>query len=353
MLDISSSRIPLTIIGGFLGSGKTTLLNRIISSADGRRFAVIVNDFGDINIDARLVVSVEGETIALSNGCICCVIRDDLVTEVQKLCRLPDPPEHIIIESSGVSRPLSIVDSFFRPEIRQLVDVQTIITLLDADLVVDEAATYADIAYAQIAVADLVVVNKIDLVSSAQRAAVRAQVERIVPRARIVETTFGRIPLALLFDHDVSAAIPRLPREMDPTHLHVHSANDDHGHDHSGDFSSWGYRSTEKSFSFNAIQRIVEKLPRGIYRAKGLIRLTLGNGEHGIFQLAGRRSSLKLTPSTPGVAVTTEIVFIGQPGTITDNDLRDLIDDAWRTANDPLSGPHIVTDLRAFQVEFV
>lgn len=126
-------KIPLTIVGAFLGAGKTTLLNHIIANADGRRFAFVVNDFGAINIDARLVVAVDGETIALSNGCICCVIRDDLVTEVETLAGRPDPSEHIIIESSGVAKPLGVVESLSKPDHQQVAEVQTILTLLDAD----------------------------------------------------------------------------------------------------------------------------------------------------------------------------------------------------------------------------
>ena len=339
-------RIALTIVGGFLGSGKTTLLNHLLHNDEGRRFAVVVNDFGDINIDARLVVAVEGETVALSNGCICCAIRDDLVSEVLRLCQRPIPPEHIIIESSGVSRPLAIVESFFRPEIRQHVRVQTILTLLDAHQVMDEAATYADIAYAQIAVADIVVINKADLVSPEQLAVVRGQVERIVPRARILETSFGRIALALLFDHDFSPAAA--DRSGDGVKKHDHG----HNHAHAEEFAAWSYRDQNKAFPFSAIQRMAELLPRGIYRAKGIVRLALSSNDYGVFQMTGRRSSLRLRP-LDGPPPVTELIFIGHPGTTTEHDLHTLIEDAWNAANDPDAAPYLVTDLRAFQVEFL
>lgn len=337
-------RIALTIVGGFLGSGKTTLLNHLLHNDEGRRFAVVVNDFGDINIDARLVVAVEGETVALSNGCICCAIRDDLVGEVLRLCQRPDPPEYIIIESSGVSRPLTIVESFFRPEIRQHVRVQTILTLLDAHQVMDEAATYADIAYAQIAVADIVVINKADLVSSEQLAVVRGQVERIVPRARILETSFGRIALTLLFDHDFSPVAAE--RSADGVKKH------DHDHGHTDQFAAWSYRDQDKAFPFSAIQRMAELLPRGIYRAKGIVRLAASSNDYGVFQMTGRRSSLRLRP-LDGLPPATELIFIGHPGTTTEHDLHSLIEDAWNAAHDPDAAPYVVTDLRAFQVEFL
>src|SRR5688572_15521261 len=99
---------PLTIITGFLGAGKTTLLNRILSADHGLKIAVLVNDFGTVNIDAAMIVNVEGETYSLSNGCICCTIREDLVKAVREVLNRADPPEYIVIETSGVSDPLEV-----------------------------------------------------------------------------------------------------------------------------------------------------------------------------------------------------------------------------------------------------
>lgn len=340
---IGRARIPLTIVGGFLGSGKTTLLNHIITNANGRRFAVVVNDFGAINIDARLIVAVEGQTVALTNGCVCCVIRDDLVSEVLALCRRDDPPEHIIIECSGVSKPVAVVDSFFLPEVATFVEVQTIVTLLDADLAIDEAATYADLAFAQVAVADLVVINKTDLVAPSRLAALRQRVGAIVPRARVLETSFAAVPMELLFDHAVSAAAAERGQQA--------GQHEGHRHHHGPSFATWTYRDDRRSFSFDAVHRFVERLPLGIVRAKGMVRLDLPSGESGVLQVTGRRGWLTLAPA--GGTVATEIVFIGAPGTTTADELDRLADSAWREANDPHGSPHIVTDLRAFQVEFL
>src|SRR5262245_14173064 len=113
--------VPLTIIGGFLGAGKTSLVNHILTHSTGRRVAVLVNDFGAVNIDAKLIVSVEGETVSLANGCVCCTIRDDLLREVIKLLSREPRPDHIVVETSGVSRPVSVAETFLAPSAQGLV----------------------------------------------------------------------------------------------------------------------------------------------------------------------------------------------------------------------------------------
>lgn len=340
------SPIPVTIIGGFLGSGKTSLLNHIINNTRGKRFAVLVNDFGEINIDAKLVVSVEGETISLANGCVCCVIRDDLLKEVIRLCERDPLPEHIVIESSGVARPVSVAETFFNPAVQHLVEVQNMITLLDADLVIDDQADYTDLAYAQVAVADLVVINKTDLVPPQRLETVRKKVEAIVPRACIWETTFGEVPLDLIFDDQMSRVMENL-REKNKL-LTPH-----HEHHHGEEFASWTFCS-QAEWSFNALQRAVEHLPKGIFRAKGMVRLDLETDDYGILQVTGRRGWLKLVEQEPDAdeVVTTELVFIGKPGSTSNDDLKRHFEQAWQAANDQGEEGYTVTDLRAFNVIF-
>ena len=140
-----STTTPVTIVGGFLGSGKTSLLNHILTRAHGKRVAVLVNDFGAINVDAKLIVSVEGETVSMMNGCVCCTIRDDLLIEVERLLASENPPEHIVIETSGVSKPVSVAETFINPSVQSFVDVR-IIVVLDALLALVEQAEYHDLA---------------------------------------------------------------------------------------------------------------------------------------------------------------------------------------------------------------
>ena len=340
------SPIPVTIIGGFLGSGKTSLLNHIINNTRGKRFAVLVNDFGEINIDAKLVVSVEGETISLANGCVCCVIRDDLLKEVIRLCERDPLPEHIVIESSGVARPVSVAETFFNPAVQHLVEVQNMITLLDADLVIDDQADYTDLAYAQVAVADLVVINKTDLVPPQRLETVRKKVEAIVPRACIWETTFGEVPLDLIFDDQMSRVMENLRGKNKLLTPH-------HEHHHGEEFATWTFRS-QAEWSFNALQLAVEHLPKGIFRAKGMVRLDLETDDYGILQVTGRRGWLKLVEQEPDAdeVVTTELVFIGKPGSTSNDDLKRHFEQAWQAANDQGEEGYTVTDLRAFNVIF-
>lgn len=128
------SKVPVTIITGFLGSGKTTLMNRILNGNSGRRIAVMVNDFGEINIDSQLVVSAQQNMISLANGCICCTVENNLIEQLHNLLNLrKGPPECILIETSGVSNPMKVAHTLKYPQFRDKVHIDAIITMLDAD----------------------------------------------------------------------------------------------------------------------------------------------------------------------------------------------------------------------------
>jgi G3E family GTPase len=333
--------IPLTIVGGFLGAGKTCVLNHILRHASGTSIAVLVNDFGAVNIDARLIVSVEGETVSLANGCVCCTIREDLLTEVIKLCRRERRPEHIVIETSGVSNPLVVAETFLNPAARRFVEPRNVISVLDAELAMSVHTEYRALAMDQIAVADLVIVNKTDLIAPGQLPALRRHIEEISPRARIWETSMGVVPLDLFFDQSF------------PQGSNCERPAADRHDDHARQFAAWVYRS-ERVWSCSEIQRAVEKLPREIYRAKGTVRLDLGANDYGVFHMTGKRSWLELREADASEAVTTELIFVGRPGTVTDDSIRihfeRAIEEAQSSARDGTG--YIVTDLRAFTVLF-
>jgi len=345
---VSLTPVPVTIIGGFLGAGKTSLLNHILTNSTGRRVAVLVNDFGDINIDAKLIVSIEGETVSLANGCICCTIRDDLLTEVLRVLGTEPRPEYIVIETSGVSKPVAVAETFLNPSTQGLVDVQNMITVVDAELVVDDTAGFGDIAFDQIIVADMVVINKTDLVSKQQVTDLTQRIEQIVPGARIWETTYGIVPLELIFHEQVSTAMESFrDGSVAATGTEQKSTGDNHN------FHTWTFRSDER-WSFDALERAMSNLPRDIYRAKGIVQLDLDTGDYGILQMAGRRTTLKLSePDAHMTApITTELVFIGESKTVSDERIAAVFDEALRAASHDSEETHIVADLRAFNVLF-
>jgi G3E family GTPase len=343
----TTSLVPLTIIGGFLGSGKTSLVNHMLNHSASRRVAVLVNDFGSINIDAKLIVSVEGETISLANGCVCCTIRDDLLLEVIKLLERDPVPDHIVIETSGVSRPVAVAETFLSPTAQSLVDVRHLISILDADLTVDPTASYGDLALDQIKTADIVVINKTDLVTSCQLAELRTRVATIAPRAHIWETTHGIVPLELIFDDQLSVALEELHCRKSDSH-----ASPDHEHGPEGCFEAWSYHGDE-AWSFKALEQAMTSLPRGIYRAKGFVRLDLDTGDYGILHLTGQRSWLRLCEPLDVNPVNTELIFIGQRGATTNEEIRCHLEQSLDDVRRRGDAGYIVKDLRAFNVIFV
>ncbi len=188
------NRIPVTILTGFLGAGKTTLLNHLLHGGHGRRIAVLVNDFGAVNIDAQLIVGVEGEdTVNLANGCICCTIRDDLYRAVLEICQRSDPPEYILVETSGVSDPLAVAHTFTQTALSQYVHVEAILTVVDAEQYEAIPRENQVLALDQIGTADIVVLNKVDLITLPQRIAIEERIRYISPKARILLTQHGQL----------------------------------------------------------------------------------------------------------------------------------------------------------------
>ena len=210
-----TARVPMIVLGGFLGAGKTTLLNRILAGAGGVRSAVLVNDFGDLDVDGALVTAHGGDTIRFANGCLCCAMGDDLVGALDRLlAREEQRPDRFVVEASGVADPAAIADvATLHPELER----DLVVVLADAETL---RAHYEDrrlreTIARQLDAADLLVLNKCDRVGEEERAAVTAWAHARV-RAPITHTVEANVPVALLLDSPTAAAAPPAARAPEP-----------------------------------------------------------------------------------------------------------------------------------------
>jgi G3E family GTPase len=229
-MTMTQAQIPVTVLTGYLGSGKTTLLNRILSEDHGKRYAVIVNEFGEIGIDNDLIVESDEEIYEMNNGCICCTVRGDLIRTVEGLMRRPGRFDAILVETTGLADPAPVAQTFFMDdEVRSKTRLDAVVALVDAKhlpLRLKDSREAED----QIAFADVVVLNKTDLVSEAELRDVEAAVRAINPAARIHKTQRSGVPLAEVLDRgafDLSRAL-----DNDPHFLDAHDHDHDHDHDH-------------------------------------------------------------------------------------------------------------------------
>jgi G3E family GTPase len=309
--------ISLTVIGGFLGAGKTTLLNALLREAGDRRLAVLVNDFGAINIDAELVQSREGEMISLRNGCICCGVSGDFIGELALLRDRDDPPEHVVVEASGVADPGAIVALGDMPGYRR--DAAVIVA--DAESVRARAADEATgpMIRRQLRAADLIVLNKSDLVTEAQLAGTHAWLRDLAgPSTAIVPTSFGAVPVdvALGARPHVAGAVAAGPaRPAAAPAPDAHADHDHHDHAPHPDFETWSW-SGEAALSGAGLVAALEALPDGIVRAKGLLRLREDPQRRYLLQLVGRRYSIEADRPWGETTPSSRLVVIGLPGSV-------------------------------------
>jgi G3E family GTPase len=239
MTDPAPTRTPVTVLTGYLGAGKTTLLNRILTEDHGRRYAVIVNEFGEIGIDNDLIVGADEEVFEMSNGCVCCTVRGDLIRVVQGLAKRKGGFDAIVVETTGLADPGPVAQTFFVDEdVKARTQLDSVTTVVDAkhvQLRLDDSKE----AREQIAFADQIVLNKTDLVSEAELVAVEARIRRLNPLAPIHRSERSNVPLEAILGRggfDLSRMLELEPEFLNPAHGeagHVHDEHceDDH-HDH-------------------------------------------------------------------------------------------------------------------------
>jgi len=309
---MSTDQIPVTVLTGYLGAGKTTLLNRILTEDHGRRYAVIVNEFGEIGIDNDLVVGADEEVFEMNNGCVCCTVRGDLIRVLSGLMKRKGGFDAIVVETTGLADPGPVAQTFFvDDEVKARTRLDSVTTVVDARHVVDRIADSRE-AREQIAFADQIILNKTDLVSEEELAAVEARLRRLNPLAPIHRAERSNVPLETVLGRgafDLERIVELQPEFLNPAHGepgHVHDEHcghdHDHGHDHhhhDHDHGHGGHAhagaedirgvslSTEKPIDGNRFTRWIDQLlaEQGpdILRAKGIIDVK-GEDKRLVFQ---------------------------------------------------------------------
>jgi G3E family GTPase len=210
----TKDQVPVTVLTGYLGAGKTTLLNRILSENHGKKYAVVINEFGELGVDNDLVVDTDEEVFEMNNGCICCTVRGDLIRIVGGLMKRRDRFDGIIIETTGLANPAPVAQTFFVDDVvKEKTRLDAIVTVVDAKHLPQRLQDSAE-AEEQIAFADVIVLNKIDLVTAEELAEVEAMIRRINKFARIHHATKGSVPIAEVLDQgafDLSRVLVHAP----------------------------------------------------------------------------------------------------------------------------------------------
>ena len=294
-LRAAAGSLPLTVIGGFLGAGKTTLLNRLLSAPGGRRVAVLVNDFGRIDIDAALIRSRTDDMISLANGCACCSVAGDLTKALIALAQREDPPDAIVLEASGLADPRGIAQvALANPALR----LDGLLTVVDAETLGDRLADRdtGPMVTAQIDAADMIVLAKLDLLSADGQARAR----RLLDARPVVEASHGDLPADVVLG---------IGSRRDLADEPVPAVG------HASPFRSWTLEA-RSPLDRGRTMGFLAALPPAVIRAKGLVDLADAPAHANVFQRVGRRWSLDAGDRWPTDDRRTQIVLLGPEGAV-------------------------------------
>jgi G3E family GTPase len=301
-LDLPKRGMPVTIITRFLGSGKTTLLNHILSNRQDLKVAILVNEFGDINIDSQLLVSMDEDMLELSNGCICCTINDGLVDAVYKVLERDDRVDYMVIETTGVADPLPIILTFLGTELRELTRLDSIVTVVDAETITPDHFE-SEAALKQVTYGDVTILNKTDLASPAKVMELEAYIRTVKMDARILHSQHGSVPLPLILDvgyNNSEAYTDLVQAEIEQSHYdhhHHHEHHREHHHHHSDHLDNDGFVSiafeSDRPFNVKKFETFLqEQLPQEVFRAKGILWFKESELRN-VFQLSGPRFDIQ------------------------------------------------------------
>ncbi|GGD36642.1 cobalamin biosynthesis protein CobW [Sinisalibacter lacisalsi] len=340
-------KIPATVVTGFLGAGKTTLIRHLLDNANGRRIALIINEFGDLGVDGDILKGCgddacsDDDVFELSNGCICCTVAEDFIPTMERLLDRPDAPDHIVIETSGLALPQPLVRAFQWPQISTRVTVDGVVTVVDgkavaegrfaanldaveaqrkADENLDHETPLSELFEDQIAAADMIVVNKTDLLGEDEAEALVAKLSAEArPGVHVVRTSMGQLPGEVLLGIGAEAEANMEGRDEGHHHHHHHDDDDqddhDHHHDHGHDeFETFVVERTEVADPAAFSSQVAEVIrAHDILRLKGFVAVS-GKPMRLTLQAVGPRVDTYYDQPFGEAPRTTRLVVIGQAG---------------------------------------